>query len=288
MELAVTLKVSIEANIWIAPNNDATRASQVARASEIWNGIGWTPDGRLIFCSKAGGNFDIWTMNADGTNQKQLTANQGMSFHPQMTPDGRFIVFELNRGGNFTLWRMDADGSNLKQLTSGVNEFEVGISPDGKWVIYHKVDNTETLWKVSIDGGTPVHLTTTPSYFATVSPRDGSIAYVFNDTETHAQKVAVISPAGGAPLNTFALPPTAAYLDKLRFTPDGRSLAFLDGRGGGANIWTIALDGKGEPKRLTDFENEKIFDFAWSYDGKQLAVLRGTDISDAVLISEQQ
>src|SRR5436190_4165225 len=284
----VTLRVSIVANIWIAPNNDATRASQVARASEIWNGIGWTLDGRLIYCSKAGGNFDIWTMNADGTNQKQVTANQGMSFHPQMTPDGHFIVFELNRGGNSTIWRMDADGSSLKQLTTGVGEFKVGISSDGKWIIYHKVENTQTLWKVSIDGGTPVQLTSTISYYATISPRDGRIAYVFDDTEAHVQKVAVISPDGGAPLNTFALPPTAVRLDKLRFTPDGRSLAFLDSRGGGANIWAIALDGKGEPKPLTDFKTETIFDFAWSFDGNQLAVLRGTDISDAVVISEQK
>jgi len=284
----VTIRASHVSNIWIAPNNDSTRASQVAPASEIWNGIVWTPDGKLIYCSKAGGNFDLWTMNADGTNQKQLSANQGMSFHPQMTPDGRFIVFDLHRGGNQNLWKMDADGSNLKQITNGGSEFNAGISPDGRWVIYHRIENTQTLWKVSIEGGTPVQLTSTLSYYATVSPRDGTIAYVFNDPEAHVQKVAVISPDGGAPLKTFALPPTAVNLNKLRFTPDGRSLAFLDSRGGGANIWTIALDSQGEPKPLTNFKTERIFDFAWSYDGKQLAVIRGTEINDAVLISDEK
>src|SRR6185295_7563013 len=129
----VTLRISTANNIWIAPNNDASRASQVARASEIWNGIEWTPEGRLIYCSKAGGNFDLWTMNADGTNQKQVTANQGMSFHPQMSPDGRFIVFDLVRGGNSSVWRMDADGNDLKQLTTGDRAYASAISPDGKW-----------------------------------------------------------------------------------------------------------------------------------------------------------
>ena len=183
---------------------------------------------------------------------------------------------------------MDADGGNLKQLTNGVSEYNPGISPDGKWVIYHKIENTQTLWKVSIDGGTPVQLTSTLAYGATVSARDGTIAYVFNDTESHEQKVAIISPDGGVPLKTFPLPPTAVRLDKLRFTPDGRSLAFIDSRGGSANIWTISLDSKGESKPLTDFKTEKIFDFAWSYDGKQLVVIRGTQISDAVLISDEK
>ena len=183
---------------------------------------------------------------------------------------------------------MDADGGNLKQLTSGTSELNPNITPDGKWIIYEKFENIGTVWKVSIEGGTPVQLTSTLSYAATVSPRDGKIAYFFNDAAASMlRKVAIISPDGGAPLKTFALPPTANIL-KMRFSPDGRALAFLDSRGGGANIWTIALDGNGEPKPLTDFKTERIFDFAWSADGKQLVVIRGTDIRDAVLISEEK
>jgi TolB protein len=284
----VTLRTSVVSNIWIAPNNDATRASQAAPASEIWNGIGWTPDGRLIYCSKAGGKFDIWTMNSDGTNQKQISSGEGAKYKPQMTPDGRFIVFTLSRNGIENVWRMDADGGNLKRLTSGSSELNPNITPDGKWVIYEKLENINTLWKVSIDGGVPVQLTSTLSYAATVSPRDGMIAYLFNDAAANMlRKVAIISPDGGAPLKTFALPPTADHF-KMRFTPDGRALVFLDSRGGGANIWAIALDGNGESKPLTDFKTERIFDFAWSADGKQLAVIRGTDIRDAVLISEEK
>ena len=133
-----------------------------------------------------------------------------------------------------------------------------------------------------------MQLTSTLAYAPTVSPRDGKIAYVFNDAAANMlRKVAIISPDGGAPLKAFALPPTANIF-KMRFTPDGRALAFLDSRGGGANIWAIALDGNGEAKPLTDFKTEKIFDFAWSFDGRQLAVIRGTEISDAVLISDEK
>ena len=229
-------------------------------------------------------------MNANGTNQKQVSSGEGAKFWPQMTSDGRFIVFVMNRGGNTNIWRMDADGGNLKQLTNGQQESLAGVSPEGKWVIYEKFENNlRTLWKISIDGGTPVQLTTITSYASTVSPRDGAIAYVFNDPAANLlRRVSVISPDGGPPLKTFALPPTVEQLPRMRFTPDGRALAFLDSRGGGSNLWAIALDGTGEAKPLTDFKTEQIFDFAWSADGKQLAVIRGSWIQDAVLMTEEK
>ncbi|MFN2413116.1 MAG: hypothetical protein ABR535_08720, partial [Pyrinomonadaceae bacterium] len=58
-----------------------------------------------------------------------------------------------------------------------------------------------------------------------------------------------------------------------------------DARNDYANIWTISLDGKGEAKPLTDFKTESITSFAWSPDGKQLVLARGTTTSDVVLVS---
>ncbi len=285
----VTLENRGVANLWVAPMNDASRATQIAPASDIWSGIAWTPDGNFIYCSKAGGEFDIWTMNADGTNQKQVSSGEGAKYWPQMTPDGRFIVFLLNRGGNTNIWRMDADGGNLKQLTNGTSEFRPNISPDGRWIVYVKIENNlQAVWKVSIDGGAPMQLTTTTAYASAVSPRDGMIAYVFNDTANLLRKVSIIPPDGGALLKSFTFPPTAMDVNRIHFTPDGRAIAFKDSRGGGANLWAISIDGGGESKPLTDFKTERIFDFAWSQDGRQLAVIRGSLIQDAVLISENR
>ena len=61
-------------------------------------------------------------------------------------------------------------------------------------------------------------------------------------------------------------------------------VAFIRTSGGVSNIWTQPLDG-GEPKQLTDFKDQRIFNFAWSRDGKQLALSRGVVNSDVVLIS---
>jgi len=70
----------------------------------------------------------------------------------------------------------------------------------------------------------------------------------------------------------------------VRWTPDGRGVAFVRTTSGVSNIWAQRLDG-GEPKQLTDFRDQRIVNFAWSRDGKQLALSRGVVNSDVVLIS---
>jgi Tol biopolymer transport system component len=78
------------------------------------------------------------------------------------------------------------------------------------------------------------------------------------------------------PLPNFALPPA--------WSPDGRGLIYLDSPAGVGNLWLQPLAG-GTPKQLTNFTSAQIYGFAWSPDGKQLAVARGTTSSDVVLIT---
>ncbi len=137
-DVLATLQAKLVRNLWIAPDSDASRAKQVTSSGEIVAGVQWTPEGKLVFASSASGNADIWMMNDDGTNRKQLTANQGYNGGPSVTADGRYIVFYSNREDLFIghIFRMDADGSNPKQLTNGTGEWSPRISPDGKWVYY--------------------------------------------------------------------------------------------------------------------------------------------------------
>jgi len=55
-------------------------------------------------------------------------------------------------------------------------------------------------------------------------------------------------------------------LARLRFTPDGKSLAYIVTERGVSNLWEVPLTG-GEPKQITDFKSDLIFDFGWSRDG---------------------
>ena len=67
----------------------------------------------------------------------------------------------------------------------------------------------------------------------------------------------------------------------MRWTPDGQSIAYVDTTG--SNIWSQPLDG-GPPRQITHFSDRYVASFAWSRDGKRLAVARTTTTNDIVLL----
>jgi Tol biopolymer transport system component len=69
----------------------------------------------------------------------------------------------------------------------------------------------------------------------------------------------------------------------VQWTPDGSGLAFVVTRGGVSNLWVQPVAG-GAPSPLTDFKTDRIFNFAWSRDGRRLALARGWSSGDVVLI----
>ncbi len=96
-------------------------------------------------------------------------------------------------------------------------------------------------------------------------------------------RVAVATLEGGPPLKTFDV--TAPVEGRLRWTPDGRAVAYIEMKNGVSNIVAQPLDG-GKLAQLTDFKADRIFSFAYSRDGKQLALSRGTVSNDVVLIKD--
>ena len=78
----VTLQSSRNSNIWIAPEGDAQRASQITfGTADSSLGLAWSPDGRIFYQSDKTGKSEIWVMNADGSNQQQLT-QEGSNYRP--------------------------------------------------------------------------------------------------------------------------------------------------------------------------------------------------------------
>jgi TolB protein len=93
--------------------------------------------------------MEIWMMNADGSDQHQITHLGGANFAPSFTPDGRRIIFSSNyrnpRGPgarNFDLFLIDVDGSHLEQVTTNT-EFDgfPQFSHDGKHVVWESGRN---------------------------------------------------------------------------------------------------------------------------------------------------
>lgn len=76
--LAVVQDHSVS-SIWVAPEGDASRARQVASDAGWIEEAAWTPDGRIVYRSNAGGNAELWVMNADGSNAKQRPSKSSPS-----------------------------------------------------------------------------------------------------------------------------------------------------------------------------------------------------------------
>ena len=286
----VTVQSQISSNIWVAPNGDAGGARQLtsrSNADEGFFGAAWTPDGRIVYSSTAAINHsNVWIMNGDGSNPKQLTDSGADDMLPAVSPDGRYIVFTSNRSGKLNLWRMDTDGGNLKQLTNGM-ALEPDFSPDGRWVACIFVQSGKmTLWKVPVDGGSPVQLTETFANAPAVSSDGKLIAYFYYDERAEKKtKVVIISSEGSSPVKVLDYTPAPPPNVGLQWSPDDSSIIYQDGRQGGANLWRLPLNG-GPARQVTDFKSEQIWNFYFTRDGRQLVCARGTTTSDVVMISE--
>ena len=147
----------------------------------------WSPDGKQIaFTSDEGFKWDgsggsrrnIWVMEADGGNPRNLTNHEALDSSPDWSPDGMQIAFVSNRDGDweFDFWKapsdiyaMTPDGANLINLTNHLAaDGNPAWSPDGMQIAFtsDRGGNRE-IYVMNADGTNPINLTNHPA-------RDGS------------------------------------------------------------------------------------------------------------------
>ncbi|HSB27553.1 MAG TPA: protein kinase [Pyrinomonadaceae bacterium] len=285
-------------NIWVANmGQSGSEKALTPRKNELEGsrGIAWTADGRIVFDSSIdNGSGSIWAVSSDGGGSVPLLNNKTSDTAPEIPPDGRVMVFGSLRNGGNQVWRADLDGSNQRQLTNatgGVPGFSV--SRDGRWVIFNPY--TGGISKIPIDGGTATALIDKgPLYYPQLSPDGTLVAYFFLDEHTYRPKVGLAKFDDGSFVKSVDLPLTAApdsyVLLNYRgwhWSPDGKAIVFVNTLGGVSNLWSQPIEG-GSVKQLTNFKTDRILTFAFSPDGKRLALARASRTSDAVLISEEK
>jgi eukaryotic-like serine/threonine-protein kinase len=281
-----TIQIVNASSIWTAAaNEDETRARLVVKTN-LPETVAWSPDGKIVYASRTGENWDIWISNSEGSESKQLTADAFIDQQPSVSGDGRYIVFQSNRSGARNIWRIDADGSSPKQLTQGSHDDASPVcSPDGRFVVFMSARSGKwSIWKVGIEGGSPVQLTDQAAQLPSISPDGKSIAYFYSDEHANNQpKLGIIPFEGGEQRETVDLPRSVQPI-AFAWMPDGRSVAYLDNASGILNVWTQPID-RSAPKQLTNFKSEFITSFAISRDGK-IAAYRFSATRDIVLIKD--
>ena len=241
----------------------------------------WSPDGkRIVFVSNKDGHVrndrptaEIYVMDADGGNQRNLTNNPDRDISPSWSPDGKRIAFVSDRavdGGeavhNYEIYVMDADGGNLQRLTNNLTEDEYpSWSPDGKRIAFsarrdghfeNELGITYEIYVMDTDGENEQRLTENrnndwnPSW----SPDGKRIAFM-SDRKGDAVSfdIYIMNADGG---NQQKLTNNRGWDGSPSWSPDGKRIAFMSYRdrnrvGHNTEIYVMDADG-GNLQNLTN------------------------------------
>jgi eukaryotic-like serine/threonine-protein kinase len=251
--------------------------------------LSWTAAGKLL---QQDGAFNSYITGVDGTARVRLVENSEGTFGPNACGSGDVITVSRVENNAANLWRLNIATGELKQLTFGNDDWAASCTPDGKWVVYNGLYSVGHIFKVSIDGGTPVELAHGRVEVPRVSPDGTLVAYKRIDGQgaNAKTKFVVQKLEGGVPLQEIEMPSTLLWSAWSRFswTPDGHALAYVRNTTGSTqNVYMQPLAG-GAEVQLTHFDSEPaaVEAFAWSRDGKKFAITRARyNDTDVVLFS---
>jgi Tol biopolymer transport system component len=267
--------------VWVGPASNPDRAHPVTPLSSHFvahRGLAWTGKGKIVHFSNASDAFDLIVMDADGSNPRPLPRQSLHRLDSDACSDGHTLLYRAPYDDKLQIMRQDLDGGSPQPIVPAVFP---QCSPDSKWVMYYAHDGKQIPRKIPLEGGQSAPLTGQKCSGAGISPDGKWIACL-----DKGGKLAIIPFSGGDPVKRLNLHPDfdGSISFPLRWTPDGRNVLYAVDDGGFENLWAQPLAG-GRGRALTHFSSQMIYSFAYSHDGKQIAIARGTPSSDAVLIS---
>jgi Tol biopolymer transport system component/predicted Ser/Thr protein kinase len=213
------------------------------------------PDGQTLLLTLrghgGGSDNNIWRVNADGTNLKQLSNAHGDT-GPECSRDSKWAYYIDESGGRIE--RVSIEGGTPETVP-----------------------------------GTPIPHGRITSSFTThgdLSPDGKSMAILVGFSETtHVLKIAVVPLDAGAQPQVRLMDANPAIADAPRFTPDGKAFVYAITQNGVGNLWIQPLDGT-PGRQITNFKTDLIHATHWSLDGKTIGVLRVRIATDVVLLRD--
>lgn len=258
--------------------------------------VGRSADDGLIALSlrDQSGKLQIFTINPDGTDRRQLTF-EGDNGRPDWSPDGRRIVFNTLRQGKIWVAVMDAGGSNQKLLTEG---HAPDWSPDGTQIAFGKcVPNGCEIWLIGADGSGQRQVTRSGSFKAAPSwsPDGKQMAFILVKNPAswadHQPEIGIMNSDGTNERilttsdrtniransdGSTAVCETANDANAPAWSPVDDRIAFWSGiENAYGQIWVIRADGAGSRQLTEDCNHRNSDDPSWSPDGGKILFSTG-------------
>jgi serine/threonine protein kinase/Tol biopolymer transport system component len=262
-----------------------------------FGGISTSGGGKIYYTKRVGKGVSIMEANVDGSDEKQLVSDGTMNLHPAVSRDQKYIVFTSNRSGSSRVWRTGINGADPVQLSDEADsqDFRPQVSVNNTTVIFTRATKDggrSALMSVPLEGGAtkPLLPEGTPIQVASKLSLDGrKIAYctvTFDQQRISIDARMVVAGFNGRTVEKVEKEVPMAWGENFDFSPDGRSLIYVNADGG-SRIWEYPLD-TGKPRQLTELTSGKVMGLSWSSDGKKLYIVRGVVNSDLILIRETQ
>jgi Tol biopolymer transport system component len=234
-------------------------------------GLSWAGN-RLLYSASLAGGAGVWSTDI-GSSASQLVVPAAAWARISTTADGRTLYYA--RVGN-EIWKSGSDGSHPEKMAQ-ISSSDAAVTPDGTSLFFLSLSSGQQLpFAIDVAGGPPRQLAAMTALHGTLSASpDGKLVTFLSDSSGEQEQI-VMKAEGGAPIARLKLPGSVPH-----WTPDGQGLAYVDRTG--LAIWIQPIAG-GTPHRLAAFPDRPILQFAFSPDGKQLAISRATTISDIVLL----
>jgi len=251
------ISISIALLLFAGITLSAVYAHRHATPESVTQGVVTSngPSGSVTFHSQRDGNFNIYRMNLDGSDERRITEDTAADTQPDLSPNGQQIVFVSNRltptnlEGDTEIFVMNADGSDVTQLTSNGASAVEGWprwSPNGREIAFHSNSSGNyEIYIINADGTGETQVTTYSGFdqFPEWSPSGMQLA-IRRDHDVY-----VIDAADGE--NPVRLTTHIALDQMAAWSPDGRHLAFMSLREGYCSVFLMNSDGSSDPVNLT-------------------------------------
>jgi Tol biopolymer transport system component len=283
---ALVQKNSIS-NVWVGETPDKLRQVTSDRFDGMY-GLSWTPAEQIVYTANLGQNIGLFMIDADGRDARQLSFDQVPHNAPEACEGGRSVVYTTNFEGPWHVWKLELQSGTTTKLTDGPGEIDASCPRASDFVVFKGEDSEGAayIWKMPISGGTPVKVSDRLAITGPAVSLDGRHMGFPSVKEDGTLAVEIISAESGTLEKELQIPPTLDTTSHTAtWTPDNRSVVISDARSGAPNLWALPVFAPGQAVQLTHFTSGTIWTFRWSPSGKQLAVARGSNASDVVLLN---